>query len=105
MAGAGLQLTSSDEVGADRVARRNTKRSLERKASGASVGSADSFSFSSKRCRVGFEPAFGELLPGRCASIAVRHVAISVNDFDVAIVMHDSGAARERLRVRFGCEA
>lgn len=47
------------------------KGSLVRKASEESVGSADSFSVSSNDCWLGFEPAFGEIPPGRSASIAV----------------------------------
>lgn len=47
------------------------KGSLVRKASEESVGSADSFSVSRDDCWLGFEPAFGEILPGRSASIAV----------------------------------
>ena len=44
---------------------------LQRKNSEGSVGSADSFSVSRDGCWLGFEPAMGELSPGRSVTITV----------------------------------
>lgn len=44
---------------------------LQRRNSEGSVGSADSFSVSRDGCRLGFEPALGELPPGRSVTITV----------------------------------
>lgn len=57
-----------------------TDGSLQRRNSDeGSVGSADSFSVSRDGCRLGFEPALGELAPGRSVTIAVRwFVALAV---------------------------
>ncbi|CAN0353483.1 unnamed protein product, partial [Ectocarpus sp. 12 AP-2014] len=45
--------------------------SLVRRNSELSVGSADSFSVSRDGCRLGFDPAFGDLAPGRSMTIMV----------------------------------
>eukprot|EP00903_Cladosiphon_okamuranus_P011029 g10416.t1 len=49
----------------------STRNLLQRRNSEGSVGSADSFSVSRDSCRLSFEPALGELAPGRSATITV----------------------------------
>lgn len=50
----------------------NSKTLGMRRGSTESIGSADSFSVPRDGCWVGFEPAFGDIAPGRSATITVR---------------------------------
>lgn len=50
----------------------NNKALGMRRGSTESIGSADSFSVPRDGCWVGFEPAFGDIAPGRSATITVR---------------------------------
>ena len=49
----------------------STEGLLQRRNSEGSVGSSDSFSVSRDGCRLSFEPALGELAPGRSVTITV----------------------------------
>lgn len=67
----------------------STKDMAGRKASTASIGSADSFSVPRDGCCLGFEPALGDISPGKSATVTVSSI--------------DSAPYRGRLRglVRF----